>query len=57
MRAESAGRRLGLDRGILINLVVTLAAARTKVLANARAVAEGRDPRDRCNRAPTFKDG
>ena len=34
--------------------VVTLAAARTKALENARAVAEGRDPRRRTQRAPTF---
>ena len=36
--------------------VVTLAAARAKALANARAVADGRDPRDRRSRAPRFED-
>ena len=35
--------------------VVTLAAARAKALANARAAAEGRDPRARSSRAPTFE--
>ncbi|MDE0005002.1 MAG: tyrosine-type recombinase/integrase, partial [Rhodospirillaceae bacterium] len=35
--------------------VVTLARARQKALANARIVAEGRDPRDRASRAPTFE--
>jgi len=35
--------------------VVTLARARRKALANARIVSEGRDPRDRANRAPTFE--
>ena len=35
--------------------VVTLARARQKALANARAVSEGRDPRDRASRAPTFE--
>ena len=34
--------------------VITLAAARDKALENARAVAEGRDPRRRIQRAPTF---
>ena len=34
--------------------VVTLAAAREKALDNARAVAEGRDPRRRTRRVPTF---
>ena len=34
--------------------VVTLAAARDKALDNARAVAEGRDPRRRTRRVPTF---
>ena len=34
--------------------VVTLAMARAKALDNARAVAEGRDPRRRAQRAPTF---
>ena len=35
--------------------VVTLARARQKALANARIVSEGRDPRDRGSRAPTFE--
>jgi len=35
--------------------VVTLARARQKALANARRVSEGRDPRDRAHRAPTFE--
>ena len=35
--------------------VVTLARARRKALANARAVSEGRDPRERLSRAPTFE--
>ena len=35
--------------------VVTLAKARQKALANARTVSEGRDPRDRASRAPTFE--
>ena len=35
--------------------VVTLARARQKALANARIVSEGRDPRDRASRAPTFE--
>ena len=35
--------------------VVTLARARQKALANARIVSEGRDPRDRTGRAPTFE--
>ena len=35
--------------------VVTLARARQKALANARTVSEGRDPRDRASRAPTFE--
>ena len=35
--------------------VVTLARARGKALANARAVSEGRDPRERLSRAPTFE--
>ena len=35
--------------------VVTLARARQKALANARIVSEGRDPRDRAGRAPTFE--
>jgi len=34
--------------------VVTLARARQRALANARTVSEGRDPRDRASRAPTF---
>ena len=34
--------------------VVTLVAARAKALDNARAVAEGRDPRRRTQHAPTF---
>ena len=34
--------------------VVTLAAAREKALDNARTVAEGRDPRRRTRRVPTF---
>ena len=34
--------------------VVTLAMAREKALANARAIAEGRDPRRRMQRVPTF---
>ena len=34
--------------------VVTLAAAREKALDNARAVADGRDPRRRTRRVPTF---
>ncbi len=35
--------------------VVTLARARQQALANARTVSEGRDPRDRASRAPTFE--
>ena len=35
--------------------VVTLARARQKALANARTTSEGRDPRDRASRAPTFE--
>ena len=35
--------------------VVTLARARQKALANTRTVSEGRDPRDRSSRAPTFE--
>ena len=35
--------------------VVTLAMAREKALANARAIAEGRDPRWRMQRVPTFE--
>ena len=35
--------------------VVSLATARGKALANARAVAEGRDPRAGSNRIPTFE--
>ena len=35
--------------------VVTLARARQKALANARTASEGRDPRDRASRAPTFE--
>ena len=35
--------------------VVTLARAWAKALANARAVSEGRDPRERTRRAPTFE--
>ena len=35
--------------------VITLARARQKALANARTVSEGRDPRDRASRAPTFE--
>ena len=35
--------------------VVTLAMAREKALANARALAEGRDPRRRMQRVPTFE--
>ena len=35
--------------------VVTLARARQRALANAQAVSEGRDPRDRASRAPTFE--
>ena len=35
--------------------MVTLARARQKALANARIVSEGRDPRDRASRAPTFE--
>ena len=34
--------------------MVTLAMAREKALANARAIAEGRDPRRRMQRVPTF---
>ena len=34
--------------------VVTLAAARERAIENARAVAEGRDPRRRVQRVPTF---
>ena len=34
--------------------VVTLAMARDRALANARAIAEGRDPRRRMQRVPTF---
>ena len=35
--------------------VVTLAMAREKALANARALAEGRDPRQRMQKVPTFE--
>ena len=35
--------------------VITLARARQKALSNARIVSEGRDPRDRACRAPTFE--
>ena len=35
--------------------VVTLAMAREKALANARAIAEGRDPRRRMQKVPTFE--
>ena len=35
--------------------VVTLARARQKALANVRTISEGRDPRDRASRAPTFE--
>ena len=35
--------------------VITLARARQKALANARVVSEGRDPRNRASRAPTFE--
>ena len=35
--------------------VVTLARARQKALVSARTVSEGRDPRDRASRAPTFE--
>ena len=35
--------------------VVTLARARQKALANARIASEGRDPRERASRAPTFE--
>ena len=35
--------------------VVTLAMAREKALANARAIAEGRDPRRRTQKVPTFE--
>ena len=34
--------------------VITLAMAREKALANARAIAEGRDPRRRMQQVPTF---
>ena len=34
--------------------VVTLAMARDRALANARAIAEGRDPRRRMQQVPTF---
>ena len=35
--------------------VVTLAMAREKALPNARAIAEGRDPRRRMQKVPTFE--
>ena len=35
--------------------VITLARARQKALTNARIVSEGRDPRERATRAPTFE--
>ena len=35
--------------------VVTLAMARERALANARAIAEGRDPRRRMHKVPTFE--
>ena len=35
--------------------MVTIARARQQALANARIVSEGRDPRDRASRAPTFE--
>ena len=34
--------------------MVTLAMARERALANARAIAEGRDPRRRFQQVPTF---
>ena len=40
--------------GLGRNPIVTLAEARTKALENARAVDQGRDPRDR-SRIPTFE--
>ena len=57
--SKSWAQRIRLDGrpanvGLGSYLVVPLAAARVKVLANAWAVAEGRDPRDRRSRAPTF---
>ena len=58
--SKSWAQRIRLD-GKVANVglgaypVVTLARARQKALANARIVSEGRDPRDRASRAPTFE--
>ena len=58
--SKSWAQRIHLDgRAANVGLgaypVVTLARARQKALANARIVSEGRDPRDRTSRAPTFE--
>ena len=58
--SKSWAQRIRLDgRAANVGLgaypVVTLARARQKALANARIVSEGRDPRDRTGRAPTFE--
>lgn len=61
MASPSLGRRgIRLDgrpanAGLGSYPVVTLARARQKALANARAVSEGRGPRDRASGAPTFE--
>ena len=57
--AKSWAQRIRLDGkaanvGLGAYPVVTLARARQRALANARIVSEGRDPRDRASRAPTF---
>ena len=58
--SKSWAQRIRLDgRAANVGLgsypVVTLARARAKALANARAVSEGRDPRERVQRVPTFE--
>ena len=51
MRLDGKAANVGLDA----YPDVTLARARQNALANARIVSEGRDPRDRAGRAPTFE--
>ena len=58
--SKSSAQRIRLDGnaanvGLGAYPVGTLARARQKALANARTVSEGRDPRDRTSRAPTFE--
>ena len=58
--SKSWAQRIRLDAkadvgGLGAYPVVTLARARQKALANVRIVFEGRDPRDRDSRAPTFE--